>query len=1068
MQDAVASEDHPDFGKFIQEQQSEWGGAHFLNYKALKKIINSFEGEAGLNLSTEELHALKTAFFFKLERELEKINAFYLQKEAEFKVRLRSLVDKKKIILSKPPSSRKQTSLLNLKEAFSLFQHDLTKLQNFVEVNQTGFGKILKKWDKRAKSSTKELYLSRQVEIQPCFNNDILAELTDAATTNLAELDALLDSTGTGGIPPLSEYPRSDSTYVSPVDAVMNLEDPITDLENDLIALLHDNRVPEINEFLEKRRQSMPKSDHDDLLSRVFFRISTESSVETLKVLLSTKAIDVNLADDINSRSCLHEASILGKLDIVRLLASNGANVQALDMYGRSPLHYAAMYGRYEVAVFLISSGCSVDQVDLDDCSPMIHAVIGGHSSCVQALLEHGAALDRSSSSGPHPLSLACEYGHKDIATLLLKKGAKLASNNDGGLSALHVTAREGHVDLCSLLISSGADVDLRDSFTGWTPIFYSASEGHLDCVKVLLAAGCSLNIRDESGWLPWTYALYRGHIEVAKLLEVESEPVAGAAEEGRATVEAIRSSEMVAMETGIKPMAPSALFIEDMEMDGVNIDSIPSLSLPPPIIPFRIYGHNYLEKKSYLQLNFNSNLTSSTPGNPIKLFGSRQLSSLKLTITSKPDLGIPYSVILPLKDDSEVFTFLIDDDDGTLSNFSLQFDIYPTFGTKVLGRAVVLASQMMLASRRGSAGAADNEVCVAPLFDSHLRVVGELSFEFSIVKAFNHEKLRIGGKVDTYWKSTQVVNTTRNSSDSGVRSFITASSLVEEYINLEVQLSRDLKPVVYADWFISGATASQPFRTSLYDLSFAEAVKAFNMLRGLPQRADQHPVEAFRGLDFKTYEYSRVIQENLFSLEDILMVGVLMHHPSFLQISFPQVLPPSLGLCIDIKYPTSSERSHYHLQNFPEVNTYVDLILKTIYDHGSNRSFIFSSFNPSICTALSWKQPNYGVFFKTKCGFESQGEGAGGLGAGIMEQDRRCTSIKEAVRFAKRSNFLGIICEATPLIKVPALVNTIKESGLILGTFGQANSAARNVAAQEASGVDAILAHGVFRYNTT
>lgn len=143
-----------------------------------------------------EFQALKTAFFYRLERELEKVNTFYLGKEAELKVRLRTLVDKKKIMLLKRGGSVNAASLGNLREAFLQYVGELTKLQvgfgrevamrelfleanlrtsstnpqKYIEINQTGFRKILKKWDKRSKSSTKELYLSRQVEIQPCFN----------------------------------------------------------------------------------------------------------------------------------------------------------------------------------------------------------------------------------------------------------------------------------------------------------------------------------------------------------------------------------------------------------------------------------------------------------------------------------------------------------------------------------------------------------------------------------------------------------------------------------------------------------------------------------------------------------------------------------------------------------------------------------------------------------------------------------------------------------------------------------------------------------------------------------
>jgi CDK inhibitor PHO81 len=41
-------------------------------------------------------------------------------------------------------------------------------------MNATGFRKILKKWDKRSRSTTKELYLARQVEVQPVFNRQVI------------------------------------------------------------------------------------------------------------------------------------------------------------------------------------------------------------------------------------------------------------------------------------------------------------------------------------------------------------------------------------------------------------------------------------------------------------------------------------------------------------------------------------------------------------------------------------------------------------------------------------------------------------------------------------------------------------------------------------------------------------------------------------------------------------------------------------------------------------------------------------------------------------------------------
>jgi len=54
----------------------------------------------------------------------------------------------------------------------------LTIVQQFIEINAIGFRKILKKFDKRSTSTTKELYLSRQVDVQPVFNRQVGSKIS--------------------------------------------------------------------------------------------------------------------------------------------------------------------------------------------------------------------------------------------------------------------------------------------------------------------------------------------------------------------------------------------------------------------------------------------------------------------------------------------------------------------------------------------------------------------------------------------------------------------------------------------------------------------------------------------------------------------------------------------------------------------------------------------------------------------------------------------------------------------------------------------------------------------------
>jgi CDK inhibitor PHO81 len=446
--------------------------------------------------------------------------------------------------------------------------------KKYVEINATGFRKILKKWDKRAKSSTKELYLSRQIEIQPCFNNDVLAEFTDAATTNLAELEAALE----GG-----EYQVVIANDVaSPKEysaALRSSTDGMQDLENALVGFLMNGNTELARDFLEKRKSSNLQHEDSEFSSRIFLQVCAEASIECLHMLADTSDVNLNFTDDITSRTCLHEASITGRLDVLKLAINKGANVDATDLYGRKPLHYAGMYGKDECVMFMLSVSSSIDSVDVDGFTPLTYSIVGGHTRCVDMFLSHGANVEPASEFIHNPLSLASEYGHLEITTLLLSKGARMTANTDG-LTPLHLATKEGHVDIGKLLISHGANVNEPDHLNNWTPIFYAASEGHLDCVKILLSAGSDIRLKDETGWLPWTYALYRGHISVANLLEISDFSSADATAKTEPEKKPV---------DGIQPMAPSGLFGDIMDLDAEDIGDLPSLSLPPPIIPFRI-----------------------------------------------------------------------------------------------------------------------------------------------------------------------------------------------------------------------------------------------------------------------------------------------------------------------------------------------------------------------------------------------------------------------------------------------------------------------------------------------
>ncbi|KAI7826615.1 hypothetical protein BC939DRAFT_501788 [Gamsiella multidivaricata] len=1174
------------FGKQIQFQQIPEWQSHYMSYKGLKKIINSLiqeKAQVSVTIAASPppgsapeipdddnstyLQSQKAAFFFKLERELEKVNSFYLQKESELKVRLRSLIDKEKVILLRQGRPGTGSSINSLKEAYRQFEQDLSKLQKFVETNGTGFRKILKKWDKRSKSTTKELYLTRQVDLQPCFNQDAMVELADGAAHHLLDLENIQQGrpSSTPSSPVSTKPAQSLQSQALPSPMQQQLEE----LESDLFNAIITNQASAVQEIMSRRifttsaqqttgarSESDPNPDSSapgpehvrEVLSRVFWRCCSETGAldSVMQQLVDTGLVNFKFVDDISDRTCLHEAAMVGRLSILRLGVEHGLSPESTDVYGRRPLHYVSMYGYADCATYLLSLGASTTATDHDGFQPLIYSVMNGHTMCVEIFLVNGTEIEASKEGDPIPLSLACHYGHEDIAMMLISRGANVLASNADGLEPLHITSREGHTRLTKTLVARGARLDQEDKYMCWTPLFYAASEGHVDCVKILLDAGCNVNVADEHGKTPIYYAASEGHVDCVALLIA-----AGAKAEGRLSglvLDTVMELAPCAIDNLTSLPLPDARGSEEarpdsMEsptnMDDLDMDLIPSLSLPPPIIPFRIYGHNYLDKKYQIDLML-GHVLHNQPGatqNPVRLYGAAQISSLKLVISSRPDNGmIPHNVILPLREYRKVYGFQVD----ALEQFTVEFEIFPTFGSKAIGRAVALPSTF-------SSPATTIGRDVLPLFDAHLKVVGELAFEFKVIKPFQGVGLEVGGRLETYWKSTNSIDSVISTaappvvtntslvplststyrgvlphsgpqttlSGNIIPSYITASSLSGEYIQLSIQLTRDFVPVVFTDWRLP----LEGFDVALSDVTFSQFKNFKDSIRHSDRAEELENTNASLSSGWSSTKWRRVIYGRWMSLEQAL-----------------KILPKRIGVNLELKYPTTSERRYYRLSNTAEFNKFVDTVLQTVYNSSSathHRRFMFSSFNPVICSALNWKQPNYAVFFSTYCGYNKErtvgslhpidstlrgakrkepadpeilpspkyGSGAStflGLDSGrpellsgassetvrstpvsvssspaissmnqsnvndgsavFVESDRRCTSIKEGIKFARSNNLLGVICEATPLIQVPSLITHIKESGLILTSFGASNRDPSLVQLQKGYGVDALM----------
>lgn len=687
----------------------------------------------------------------------------------------------------------------------------------------------------------------------------------------------------------------------------------------------------------------------------------------------------------------------------------------------------------------------TINLIDHDNFRPLVHAIIHNNLDCVQRLIEKGAQLNPLSDTDHAPLNLACKHGSYAIVELLLTNGAQILPDAEG-LYPQHLVARSAkNPDLLGLLKHFGGDLDQIDKMYGWTPLVHAASEGNVPCLRALLNEGADPNILDEKGLPALYYAAWEGHLECMDLL-IPLQGLGGNEPSPKATQ---------VLPPALGPMVGSSA-PEPMSLDP---DAIPDLELPPPIIPLRRYGHNFLDTKTVVQINF------GTDGEqPLVFFHDGKYPAARLTISSKASDFIPKNIILPFTEDTRLISFQVDN----LDSFTLEFDVFPTYGAKIIAKTVALPNTFRASlSSSGS--------CCLPLFDPRLRAIGQISFNTQVIKPFQGKPLEITD-FETYWKATRQF-------DRHISSFVTGSSLVGDFVRIYVQQTKDgvavLWPTRTIDLGIEGMTVPISWVTHAQFEQIGKDSAARRVL-------------ASGQLDLHT-ELHEV--HRLLATAGITLTAAL------------DALPPSVNVNLHFIYQAAEDTAHPQpaesTGHSGGLNLFVDSVLSIVFDHArvqraharpqsqqsgggtAVRSVAFSSYSPSVCTALNWKQPNFPVFLCNDLGREEVSMVPPQMIAAATNHGRRSSSIKEVVRRAQSNNLMGLVIASRLLVchceaprsclrdccvltssgqrMVPALVDAIKAHGLALVVDKSAEAGSRSDPSPDRppTGVD-----GMFKYN--
>lgn len=150
--------------------------------------------------------------------------------------------------------------------------------------------------------------------------------------------------------------------------------------------------------------------------------------------------------------SCISIAAQEGHLEIAKLLADAGADVDERGIVGHTPLRIACRNGHLDLVNYFISKGCDVDSRGEDGATPLEHAASKGHLDIVKALVESGADVNIQDKERDFPLGEAAKGGFIEVVSYLISKGADLTLKNQDGNNAQELARLAGQPKIVEMI----------------------------------------------------------------------------------------------------------------------------------------------------------------------------------------------------------------------------------------------------------------------------------------------------------------------------------------------------------------------------------------------------------------------------------------------------------------------------------------------------------------------------------------------------------------------------------------------------------------------------------------
>ena len=282
------------------------------------------------------------------------------------------------------------------------------------------------------------------------------------------------------------------------VQMLVNAGAPITPWHVSIAA--DENFMPAVQLFVENGVNINQKDE------RPLSKASESGNLEIVQYLLKTGKNSQETLNDALWELCTSMPKP-DTLKIAQLLLDSGAQVNShAGFYNTTPLHGAAEKGPLELVKLLVSKGAKVNAVDKEFSMPLAKAVQADNLEIAQFLLEQGADKTINHADTEFQTAIFKARSAK-MAQLLIANGANVSDRDKKGLSVLlHAVVRHLDFDLLKVLLQNGADINAQDK-SGTTALLWAAQHPYerddKNCVQFLLENGAKANVANNQGETP-------------------------------------------------------------------------------------------------------------------------------------------------------------------------------------------------------------------------------------------------------------------------------------------------------------------------------------------------------------------------------------------------------------------------------------------------------------------------------------------------------------------------------------------------------------------------------------